>query len=68
MIAVKVNNADDKNSPPLLADFTFFGGLYRPAALVITDAVGIAVDNLAVPGWRFASRMYLRRRRRSRPS
>ena len=50
VIAVKVNNADDKNSPPLSADFTFFGGLYRPAALVITDAVGIAVDNLAAPG------------------
>ncbi len=50
VIAVKVNNAEDKDSPPLSADFTFFGGMYRPVKLILTDAVGIRVDNMAAPG------------------
>ena len=29
VIAVKVSNAADTNLPPLSADFTFFGGIYR---------------------------------------
>src|SRR5436305_2347254 len=37
IIAVKVNNAYDANVPPLGADFTFFGGIYRGVHLVVTD-------------------------------
>src|SRR5579859_2306069 len=39
VIAVKVNNAANTNVPPLSADFTFFGGLYRDVHLIVTDPV-----------------------------
>lgn len=42
VIAVKVNNAFDPDVPPLSADFTFFGGLYRDAHLLVTDPVQIS--------------------------
>jgi beta-galactosidase len=37
-----VNNAANTNIPPLDADFTFFGGLYRDAHLLVTDPVQIS--------------------------
>ena len=37
VIAVKVNNASNTNIPPLSADFTFFGGLYRDVSLLVTE-------------------------------
>ncbi len=42
LIAVKVNNASNTDIPPLSADFTFFGGLYRPVHLLATDPVQIS--------------------------
>jgi beta-galactosidase len=42
VIAVKVNNAFNANLPPLNADFTFFGGLYRDVHLLVTDPVQIS--------------------------
>jgi len=42
VIAVKVNNAVNTNVPPLSADFTFFGGLYRDVHLLVTDPVQIS--------------------------
>jgi beta-galactosidase len=42
VIAVKVNNAFNTNIPPLTADFTFFGGLYRDVHLLVTDPVNIS--------------------------
>ncbi|MDO4228689.1 MAG: glycoside hydrolase family 2 TIM barrel-domain containing protein [Capnocytophaga sp.] len=33
-IAVKVDNSHNKDIPPLSADFTFFGGIYRPVHLI----------------------------------
>jgi beta-galactosidase len=42
VIAVKVNNAYNANIPPLSADFTFFGGLYRDVHLLVTDPVQIS--------------------------
>jgi beta-galactosidase len=42
VIAVKVNNAFNTNLPPLNADFTFFGGLYRDVHLLVTDPVQIS--------------------------
>jgi beta-galactosidase len=41
VIAVKVNNARDADVPPLDADFTFFGGLYRPVHLLVTDPLQV---------------------------
>jgi beta-galactosidase len=42
VIAVKVNNAYNANIPPLNADFTFFGGLYRDVHFLVTDPVQIS--------------------------
>lgn len=50
VIAVKVNNAFRNDIPPLSADFTFDGGLYRPARLLVTDRVQISPLDFASPG------------------
>ncbi len=50
VIAVKVNNAVDTNVPPLSADFTFFGGLYRDVHLLVTDPVQISPLDYGSPG------------------
>lgn len=49
-IAVKLTNKHDENIPPLSADFTFFGGIYRDVYLVATDAVHFDVSNNASAG------------------
>ena len=50
VIAVKVNNASNTNIPPLSADFTFFGGLYRDVHLLVTDPVQVSPLDYASPG------------------
>jgi beta-galactosidase len=50
VIAVKVNNAFNTNIPPLTADFTFFGGLYRGVHLLVTDPVHISPLDFGSPG------------------
>jgi beta-galactosidase len=50
VIAVKVNNAINTNIPPLSADFTFFGGLYRQVHLLVTDPVQISPLDYGSPG------------------
>src|ERR1035437_1614734 len=50
LIAVKVNNAVNTNIPPLSADFTFFGGLYRDVHLLATDPVHISPLDYGSPG------------------
>jgi beta-galactosidase len=42
VIAVRVSNAEDRDIPPLSADFTFFGGLYRGVHLLVTDPLQIS--------------------------
>ncbi|PWU18169.1 MAG: hypothetical protein C5B50_09690 [Verrucomicrobia bacterium] len=42
VIAVKVNNAANTNIPPLNADFTFWGGIYREVHLLVTDPLQIS--------------------------
>jgi beta-galactosidase len=37
VLAVKVDNASSADVPPLQADFTFFGGLYRDVHLTLTN-------------------------------
>src|SRR5262252_4695667 len=41
VIAVQVSNAAVADVPPLSADFTFFGGLYRDVHVLITDSVHV---------------------------
>lgn len=50
VIAVKVDNAINPNIPPLSADFTFFGGLYRDVHLLVTDPVQISPLDYGSPG------------------
>ena len=50
VVAVKVNNAANANIPPLSADFTFFGGLYRDVHLLVTDPVQISPLDYGSPG------------------
>jgi len=50
VIAVKVDNKYDENIPPLTADFTFFGGIYRDVYLVATEAVHFDTGNYASNG------------------
>jgi beta-galactosidase len=49
VLAVKVNN-EDNGIAPHSGDFTFFGGLYRDVALLVTDAVQIETMDHASPG------------------
>jgi beta-galactosidase len=50
VLAVKVNNAYNADIPPLSADFTFFGGIYRDVHLISTDKLAITPLDYASPG------------------
>ena len=50
VLAVRVNNADD-GSPPISADFTFFGGLYRSVKLFATDVLHVDAMDFASDGF-----------------
>ena len=52
VIAVQVSNAAalSTNIPPVSADFTFFGGLYRQARLVTVDPVHLDLDHFGSSG------------------
>jgi beta-galactosidase len=50
VLAVKVSNAFDPDIPPLSADFTFFGGLYRDVHLLVTDPLQISPLDYSSPG------------------
>lgn len=50
VLVAKVDNTYNENIPPLTADFTFYGGLYREVALLITDKVHIDTMNYASNG------------------
>lgn len=49
-VTVKTDNTFRKHILPLSGDFSLFGGLYRPVALIQTDAVCITPDYYASPG------------------
>jgi len=51
-IEVKVDNSHSESIPPLSADFTFFGGIYRDVYLVTTDPVHFNLDSNATNGIR----------------
>jgi len=56
VVAVRVDNRHDADVPPLDADFTFYGGLYRDVWLIETGAVHFSTEwgasgvRLDVPG------------------
>ncbi|MEG2063160.1 MAG: glycoside hydrolase family 2 TIM barrel-domain containing protein [Kiritimatiellia bacterium] len=49
-ILVRVNNAEQLNVMPLCGDFNFYGGIYRPVHLLVTDALCISPLNYASSG------------------
>ncbi|HEX4055612.1 MAG TPA: glycoside hydrolase family 2 TIM barrel-domain containing protein [Tepidisphaeraceae bacterium] len=50
VIAVRVTNAPDPSIPPISADFTFFGGLYRGVRLLALNPLSITPLDDASPG------------------
>ncbi|MDP9046530.1 MAG: beta galactosidase jelly roll domain-containing protein, partial [Bacteroidota bacterium] len=51
-IEVKLDNSHNENIPPLIADFTFFGGIYRDVYLVTANRVRFNLDSSAASGIR----------------
>ena len=43
LVTVRVDNSHDPDIPPLNADFTFYGGIYRDVWLIATDPVHITL-------------------------
>ncbi|MEW4923961.1 glycoside hydrolase family 2 TIM barrel-domain containing protein [Algibacter sp. 2305UL17-15] len=50
ILAVKVDNSHNENIPPLSADFTFFGGIYRDVFLVQLNSVHFSRDDYGSSG------------------
>ena len=50
LFAIYVNNVYNPNIPPLSADFTFFGGIYRDVYLQFMNQVHIATNDYASSG------------------
>lgn len=44
-VEVKVDNSHDENIPPLSADFTFYGGIYRDVSLLAVNAIHFNSEN-----------------------
>ncbi|WP_346864068.1 glycoside hydrolase family 2 TIM barrel-domain containing protein [uncultured Draconibacterium sp.] len=49
-IAVKVDNGMDADVPPLSADFTFYGGIYRNVKIIVAESVHFDLTNNASDG------------------
>lgn len=47
---VVVDNSHDPDIPPLSADFTFWGGIYRDITLVVTPRVHVSATHFATSG------------------
>ena len=50
VLAVRVSNAVNPNVPPLYADYTFFGGIYRDVHLLATSRVHVNLLDSGSPG------------------
>ncbi len=50
VIAVKMNNAFNADIPPLDADFTFWGGIYRTVHLLVLDKLHVTPLDYGSPG------------------
>ena len=50
LLKVKVDNSHNADIPPLSADFTFFGGIYRDVNLVVTSKTHISTTHYASSG------------------
>ena len=49
-LVVRVDNSHNENIPPLNADYTFYGGIYRNVRLIVVEPVHFEMDNYASDG------------------
>ena len=49
-LKIKVDNSHNPDVPPLSADFTFFGGIYRDLSLIVTPKTHISTTHYASSG------------------
>lgn len=50
LIEVRADNSHDPDTPPLSADFTFFGGIYRSVNLIATEPIHVSLTHYASSG------------------
>ena len=50
LFEIEVDNSHNADIPPLSADFTFFGGIYRDISLIITPKVHLSTTHYATSG------------------
>ncbi len=50
VLTVKVDNSHNESIPPLSADFTFFGGIYRDVFLMKLNSVHFSLDDYSSSG------------------
>ena len=50
LFEIEVDNSYNADIPPLSADFTFFGGIYRDLSLIITPKVHLSTTHYATSG------------------
>lgn len=50
LIAISIDNSYDVSIPPLSADFTFFGGIYRDVYLIVKDKLHLSNQDNASSG------------------
>jgi beta-galactosidase len=50
VVAVRVDNSHNPDIPPLNADFTFYGGIYRDVWLIATSPIHVTLTDHASPG------------------
>ncbi|MGL5977772.1 MAG: sugar-binding domain-containing protein, partial [Erysipelotrichaceae bacterium] len=50
LIAIEVDNSPSDVIYPQMADFTFYGGLYRGVNLIVVDEVHFSLDHYGAPG------------------
>lgn len=50
LVEVRADNTHDPDIPPLSADFTFFGGIYRDVNLIATEALHVSPTHYASSG------------------
>jgi len=50
VLVVKVDNSHNEAIPPLSADFTFFGGIYRDVYLIKQNAIHFSMDDFSSSG------------------
>lgn len=50
LVMVRVTNQHNDDIPPLRADYTFYGGIYRNVRLIVTESIHFDMENYASEG------------------